>query len=105
MQNPTAIYLKYFHRENYGKILLIEILTDNQSLVDALKSSKYENEKSFCIDIAALKQYISTNEVTSVNWVNGSEQLSDMLTKHSANSSPLIRFLNWGFILFKVEPE
>ena len=82
----TALYLKELYKELYAEKVTIEVFIDNQSLLDALKSSKYVNEKRLRIDIAALKEYVINKDINNIKWINSSEQLADILTKSTANS-------------------
>ena len=77
--------------------LQVEIYTVNQSLSDALISSKNVNEKRLRMDMAALKEYISTDEITEIKWIKLSDQLADKSTKQSANPPHLINALGDDF--------
>lgn len=74
------------------------MFTDNESLLDALKSSKYVNEKQLRIDIAALKEYINNKDITSIKWMKSSELPADILTKRSANPLSLIKVVSNGYL-------
>ena len=74
----------------------VEIYSVNQSLLDALRSSTNVSEKRLWIDIAALKEYISTNEINEIKWIKLSNQLADKSTKQSANPPYLINALSDG---------
>ena len=50
----AALYRKKLFKELYKTDLPVEVYTDNQSLLDALKLLKYVSEKRLRIDIAAL---------------------------------------------------
>ena len=71
------------------------ILTDNKSLQDALKSSKYVSDRRLRIDIGSLKELISSENV-NIQWVPTDEQLADVLTKSGVNSDKLIKTLVCG---------
>ena len=75
----------------------VEIYTVNQSLSDALISLKNVNEKRLQMDMAALKEYISTDEITEIKWIKLSDQLADKSTKQSANTPHLINALSDDF--------
>ena len=61
------------------------------SLYYALQSSKYITDKRLRIDIGALKEILLNKEIESITWIKSSPQIVDSLTKHVANSLPLIR--------------
>ena len=92
----ASLYIRDLFKELYGHYLPIEVFTDNKSLIDALKSSKYVNEKRLRIDIAALKECISKNQVQIGKWINSKEQLADPLTKQGANPYALLKVLKNG---------
>ena len=46
--------------------MLVNWFTDNKSLYNAIKSSKYAQNKQLWIDIAAAKELISPNEIENV---------------------------------------
>ena len=94
----TALYIKELYKELYAEKVTIEVFIDNQSLLDALKSSKYVNEKRLRIDIAALKEYVINKDVNNIKWIKSSEQLADILTKSTANSLSLVKVLSNGDI-------
>ena len=69
-----AIYLQHIILKITGlKVgeILIRPYVDNQSVVNALYSTKEVDNKRLCIDIGATKQLIQRNEVTSVQWIPG----------------------------------
>ena len=96
----TSLYIKELFKELCKIDLSVEVYTENQSLVHALKSSKDVNEKCLRINITALKEYISTNAINNSKWIKLSDQLADILTKQSTNLLPLINALNDGFICY-----
>ena len=68
------------------------------SLYYALQSSKYITDKRLRIDIGALKEILLNKEIESITWIKSSPQIVDSLTKHVANSLPLIKVLQKGHI-------
>ena len=77
----AALYTRDLFKELCGYYLSIHVYTDNKSLIDAIKSSKHVNEKRFHIDIGALEECISENQIQIVKWINSKEQLADVLAK------------------------
>ena len=94
----TALYIKELYKELYAEKVTIEVFIDNQSLLDALKSSKYVNEKRLRIDIAASKEYVINKDINNIKWIKSSEQLANILTKSTANSLSLVKVLSNGDI-------
>ena len=66
----------------------VTLFTDNKSLYDAIKSSKYVQNKRLRIDIAAVKESINTKQ-----------QLADPRTKSGANMKLLLNMIMKGSIL------
>ena len=78
-----------YHRELIEEIcslkkgsINIRAFVDNQSTIDAVRSTTNVNDKRLRRDIAALKEMIDTKEVNSLTWVPGHCQLADVLTKN-----------------------
>ena len=89
------------------KILLEEILAenccievsctiDNQSLHDAVYSTKCVEDRRLRPDIALLREKLATGEIKDIKWVESSLQLADCLTKAGASSRPLLEVLSSG---------
>ena len=76
--------------------LPIEVVTDNKSLFDALKSSKYVSDKRLRIDIGALKQLIANKDIDTIHWVRTREQLADALTKNGVFMGKLVDVVKTG---------
>ena len=75
--------------------LPLQVLTDNKSLQDALKSSKYVLDRRLRIDISSLKELIDYEHM-QICWVPTDEQLADVLTKTGVNADKLINTLVTG---------
>ena len=59
------------------------VVTNSRSLFEALGSSKQVSNKRLRLDVGSLREMIERGEIT-INWVQGSRQLSDALTKQGA---------------------
>ena len=70
------------------------------SLYYALQSSKYITDTRLRIDIGALKEILFNKEIESITWIKSAPQIVEnhSLTKHVANSLPLIEVLQKGHI-------
>lgn len=93
----SAAYCEIVYGHNANR-LPIETITDNKSLVEALKSSKYCSDKRLRIDIGALKQLIANKDVVKIHWVKTDEQLADTLTKNGLSSHKLVNTLKTGHL-------
>ena len=93
-----AIYLKHILCELFVKRsdVVIDAFVDNRDVVDAIYSTKSVDDKRLRIDVAALKEYVSTGDVNSVRWCPGSVQLADGMTKKGAKVSNLMNILRTG---------
>ena len=93
-----AIYLKYI----FSELLVlrsgtrIDVFVDNRDVVDAIYSTKSVDDKRLRIDVATLKEFISTGEVNKVRWCPGSMQLADGMTKKGAPVDKLMNILRTG---------
>ena len=65
----TALFIKELYKKSYTEETPVEVFTHNQSLLEALKSSKYVSEKRLRIDIAVLKRYIKNKDINGIKWI------------------------------------
>ena len=68
---------------------------DNNDLYTSLHSTTLVSDKKLRIDIAAIKQTMSEENV-SVYWLRSSEMIADCLTKKGADSSKLLSVIQQG---------
>ena len=78
--------------------LPVTVFADNKLLYDAVKTSKYVQNKRLLIDTAAVKESINHNEIKNIEWINTKPQLADPLTKSGANTNLLLKTLSTGKI-------
>ena len=69
----TAIYLTEIFQELTHHRLPVTVFTDNKSLYDAVKSSKYVQNKRLRIDIAAVTESINHYEIKNIEWINAKQ--------------------------------
>ena len=67
------------------KQINVEARTDNQGLWDNLYNTRQCDEKMLRNSIALIKEMIERKEVLSVDWVETSDMLADILTKRGGN--------------------
>ena len=87
----APIFIRKLFQELTHHRLLVTVFTDNKSLYDAVKSSKYVQNKQLGIDIAAVKESINHNEIKNIEWINTKRQLADPLTKSGANTNFVVK--------------
>ena len=77
----NALYLsKLVGSTILATISLILCITDNRSLYDSINSSKPTSEQRLRIDISTLREMVRKKQ-TTLKWVQGNRQLSDVMTK------------------------
>ena len=76
--------------------LPIVCVTDNHSLLDAVKSTKSVTEKRLCLEISNVKELIQSGTIQHIMWSASKEQLADCLTKKGTSALVLLRALNEG---------
>ena len=91
----ASLYSEIVHGRIIDGNIPIEVITDNNSLIDALNSSKPVTDKRLRIDISALKESIQHHSI-NCQWVPGDLQLSDCLTKQGASSLKLTTTMETG---------
>ena len=73
----------------------IEIYTDSKSLYQTVSTSKVLTDKSQRINIGYLRQFVKTEEIL-IKWVQGSDQVADVLTKRGGLAHGLKDLLEAG---------
>ena len=94
----TAEYIRFILAEAWRvKPNTIPIFSyiDNNDLYSALHSTTLVSDKKLRIDIAAIKQTM-TEENVSVQWLRSTEMIADCLTKKGADSSTLMSVIQQG---------
>nr|XP_039255142.1 uncharacterized protein LOC120332004 [Styela clava] len=86
----SSLYTEIMHRAINLEKLPIEIVTDNRSLHDAIKSIKQVQDRRLRIEVAMLKEMMSNKEITRIRWCNSEQPLADNLTKKGSSSSSLL---------------
>ena len=82
-----TIYLKQIVMELTtvdGDSIPIEAFVDNQSVEDALYSTKSADDKRLRIDIGSIKQMLTTEDVAKIQWIPGDKMIANGLTKRGA---------------------
>ena len=72
---------------------LVKCFVDNRSLCEAVYSSKNIDDKMLRINMAALRDMLSSGQICSVSWVKSAHQLANVLTKRGVNPSDLLNSL------------
>lgn len=93
-----AWFIKSILKELVGKeaTLPIEARIDNRSVIDAIHSTKFVNDKRLRIDLAAIKQALQRKEIARLTWVPGDYMLANGLTKRGASCEKLMNILKNG---------
>ena len=73
---------------NNQKKVMVELMTDSNSLFEAAHSIKSVKNRRLRIDLSIIREYIINNEV-QVNWVPSEHQLADVLTKEGVDRMKL----------------
>ena len=63
------------------EVCQLSLLQDNQSSVDALKSSKYVSDKRLRIEIGIVKEMVENKQIGKIRWIKSKKQIADILTK------------------------
>ena len=76
--------------------LPIVAYVDNKSLVEAVQSTKLVDDKRLRLDIGAVKEYLDTKQLSSLNGCPGVAQLANCLTKRGVSGLQLLTVLQSG---------
>ena len=75
----------------------IKAISDSKSIFDNVSTSHRVSDKSLTVDMNYIREKID-NGIVSLEWVDGNDQLSNVLTKKNASPTALKKALNQGFI-------
>ena len=76
--------------------LPIICLTDNRSLYEAIKSTKYVSDKRLRLEISSIKELIKLGQIKAIEWIDTKHQLADCLAKKGASTYNLLKALSEG---------
>jgi hypothetical protein len=71
---------------------------DNRSVIEAVNSTKLVDDKRLRVDIAAISESLSRNEVKEIRWCPGKHHLADCMTKRGASGYDLLCVIQEGTI-------
>ena len=94
-----AVYVREVIEEIYKldeKSIPVRAIVDNKSTVDAVHSTAPVEDKKLRRDVSIIKQMLNRNEVASVSWCPGKEQLADPMTKRTAPAFRLMSVFQSG---------
>lgn len=78
------------------KTIPIIAYTDIKSVIEAVFSTKLVDDKRLRIDIAAIREFITANDINQIKWCPGDIQLADCMTKQGASGYQLLNILQSG---------
>ena len=94
----ACIWISHILEEISGcKLKCTQVMTDNESLNNAVHSTTAVEEKRLRVDIAAIREDVR-NRTIIVDWIPKAEQLADVLTKQGANRERLVNVLKDSFL-------
>ena len=79
-----AVFVNALQSEIYfgnKRSLPIEFIADNQSLVDALKSSNYVSDKCLRTEIGIVKEMVENKQISKIGWTESKKQIADIQRK------------------------
>lgn len=93
----------YYYRQMLEDIMKLQRNTipiiahvDNKSVIDAVHSTKLVDDKRLRVDIAAISESLSRNEVKEIRWCPGKYHLADCMTKRGASGFNLLEVFHGG---------
>ena len=76
--------------------IITERITNNQSLQDICHSTKNIEGRRLRVGIVILREMLAQHEISNLEWIETSSQLSDCLTKSGASTALLLDALRSG---------
>ena len=92
-----ALISEIIYRDIDSHIINLVGVTDSRQLVESTKSTKQCSEHRLRMDMAVIQESLNTGDV-QMKWTATQEQLSDCLTKNSADNKPLCEAVETGDI-------
>jgi len=74
----------------------INCITDCKSLFEAVKSNKGVTERRLRMEISGIRESMERKEIEDFKWVEGKQQLADVLTKKGASPHRILTVLENG---------
>ena len=68
----------------------ISLITDNESLANAVRSTTSVEEKRLRVDISALREMLNNKDIDEIKWTATNHMLADCLTKQGAKVDELL---------------
>jgi hypothetical protein len=94
-----AVYLKAMLSELITVNVPIGAYIDNMSTIEAVRSTKMVDDRRLRIDIAAIKQEVAQEVISSLSWVADKDQLANCMTKKGASNLKLLAVLHTGVLV------
>ena len=76
---------------------------DSKNLYEAIRSTKFVEDKKLRLDIAQIQEAVVTENV-EIKWVPTGDMIADCLTKRGVKSDKILEIMEMGYIK-KVEME
>lgn len=92
----ATLYSELMVGDGTRNILPITCVTDNHSLLDAVKSTKCVTEKRLRLEISSIKELMGSGTIQEIIWTPTKDQLANCLTKVGASALGLLRALSEG---------
>ena len=91
----------YYYRRLLENILQVKEHTlplvayvDNRSVIEAVYSTRLVDDKRLRVDIAAISESLSRNEVKEIKWCPGKYLLAECMTKRGASGCDLLKVVH-----------
>lgn len=95
----SAICLSKMLQEFLPQTIPIVCYTDSRSLFESAGSTKAVADRRLRVEISAIREMVQRNEVT-IKWIDGKQQISDVLTKKGASPFSLMDISQSGKLNF-----
>lgn len=89
-----AMLIRALIKEIFSVDIPIICISDNKSLVEAVKNTNVIEDKRLYIDICALREMVEKGEIGELILTKSSDQIADCLTKGTASAENLLRILS-----------
>ena len=98
----TAYFLKLLYEDMLGvkEKIQIDCYSDNESIVQHLKTSNSVSDFRLRIDVSKLREMLTTKDIASVQWIDGKLQIADCLTKLRDDPN-LLRAINQNSLVLR----
>ena len=95
----AGVYYRHWIEKILGvtpKTIPVTAYTDNRIVIEAVYSTKMVDDKRLRVDIAAIREFLETNNIIEIQWCSGGHTVSKLHDKARCLGIPVFRMFQSG---------